>query len=85
MSIVEPVEEDHTLASAPGLHVIDVFPAVVREPGTKKGHGDLPRAHQIDAHREAGILDDHTSEKGARLGVLVEASKKGEDVILMFI
>ena len=58
LSIVETIEEDHAFSSPPRVRIVDVFAAIVCEPGRQESGNYLPWPDKVDAKGETCVLND---------------------------
>lgn len=58
LRIVETIEEDHTFSSPPRVRIVDVFSAIVCEPGGQESGQNLSWPDKVDAKREACVLNN---------------------------
>jgi len=58
LRIVETIEEDHAFSSPPWVRIVNVFAAIVCEPGRQESGQNLPWPDKVDAKREACVLNN---------------------------
>jgi hypothetical protein len=72
LCIVETIEEDHAFSSSPRVRSVNVFAAIVCEPGRQESGNYLPWPNKVDAKGKTCVLNDEGCKEHTGILIHVE-------------